>query len=255
MHWTISMSRASLQVKVREMAMNTTRLTRRFVTTSLLALLVPIVLFAPQAYAETYVAGQLGMTFPQALSGGDVTQHGIGGLTISSDQPLKNSLMLGAKFGHYFAKARWVGIETGLSFANPHVKEGSLTLSGPGGSATFNGLSGLSHRMIIWDVATLMFRYPGYRLQPYVGIGPALFLAKLSGPDAPPGQSATAIGLNAEIGARYYITRRWALFGEGQYHRARLGYISNDDDSAADPFGFRATYSALTLSLGVSYHF
>jgi hypothetical protein len=234
--------------------MNTIQSTRRFVITGLLVLLVPIVLFAPQAYAETYVAGQVGMTFPQALRNGEVTQHG-GGSVDLSDQPLKNSLMLGAKLGHYFTKTPWIGIETGLSFANPHVKEGSLTFSGPGGSATFNDLPGLSHRMIIWDVATLMFRYPGHRLQPYVGVGPALYFARLKGPEAPPGQSATTIGLNAELGARYYITRSWALVGEMQYHRARLGYISNDDNDLADPFGFRATYSALTFSLGLSYSF
>ncbi len=234
--------------------MHTLQSARRFVMMRLLAVLIPIALCAPQAYAETYVAGQVGMTFPQPLSSGEVTQHSIGGLDLS-DQPLKNSLMLGAKLGRYFTKAPWVGIETGLSFANPHVKEGSLTLSGPGGFATFNGLSGLSHRMIIWDVATLMFRYPGHRLQPYVGVGPALYFARLKGPEAPAGQSATAIGLNAELGARYYITRRWALVGEMQYHRARLGYTSNDDNDAADPFGFRATYSALTFSLGVSYSF
>lgn len=234
--------------------MNTIQSTRRFVIKSLLALLASIVLYAPHVYAETYVAGQVGMTFPQALSSGTTTQHGIGDLDLS-EQPLKNSLMLGAKIGHYFVKAPWVGIETGLSFTNPHVKEGSLTLSGPGGSATIDGLSGLSHRMIIWDVATLMFRYSGKRLQPYVGIGPALFFARLSGPAAPPGQSATTIGLNVEGGARYYMTRNWALFGEIQYHRARLGYTSNDDNDLADPFGFRATYSALTFSLGVSYSF
>ncbi len=233
--------------------MKTTQMTRRFVITSLLTVLAPIVLFAPQAYAESYVSGQLGMTFPQALSSGDVTQHGLGGFSVS-EQPLKNSLMLGAKLGHYFSRAKWIGIESGLSFANPHIKEGSITLSNSNGSAS-GTFGGVHQRMIIWDVATLMFRLPGYRLQPYVGIGPALFLGKLSGPDAPPGQSATMIGLNAELGARYYITRRWALFGEGQYHRARLGYTSNDDDAAADPFGFRATYSALTFSLGASYHF
>jgi opacity protein-like surface antigen len=235
--------------------MNTAQSTKRFAIMSLLALLTPFVLFAPHAYAESYVAGQLGMTFPQSLSNGEVTQHGIGGIDISSDQSLKNSLMLGAKLGHYFSRARWIGIETGLSFANPHIKAGSLTFSGPGGSLTTGTLPGVHQRMIIWDVATLMFRYPGYRLQPYAGVGPALFFADLSGSDSSPGQSATAIGLNAEIGARYYITRRWALFGEGQYHRARLGYTSNDDDATADPFGFRATYSAFTLSLGLSYHF
>lgn len=221
----------------------------------LIAVLLPALLWTQDLHAESYVAGQLGMTFPQALSSGDVTQHGIGGLAVS-DQPLKNSIMLGAKAGHYFSRARWIGVETGLSFANPHVKEGSLTFSGPGGPPVSSGtLSGVNQRMIIWDVATLILRYPRYRLQPYVGIGPALFFASLKGPGAPPGQSATAIGLNLEGGARYYMTRRWALFGEMQYHRARLGYTSNDDNSAADPFGFRATYSALTMSVGVSYHF
>jgi opacity protein-like surface antigen len=205
-------------------------------------------------HAESYVAGQLGMTFPQALSGGEVTQHGAGGLTVS-DQALKNSLLLGVKLGHYFSRARWLGIETGLSFANPHIKEGPLTFSGTGGVVTVGPLSGVHQRMIIWDVATLILRYPRYRLQPYVGVGPALYFASLKGPDAPPGQSATAIGLNVQAGARYYVTRRWTLFGEMQYHRARLGYTSNDDNAAADPFGFRATYSALTLSLGIGYHF
>ena len=164
---------ASLQVKVREMAMKTSRLTGRLVMTSLLALLTPIVLFAPQAYAETYVAGQFGVTLPQSLNNGTVTQDGFGGLDIS-DQPLKSSAMLGAKLGHYFARARWIGIETGVSYSTPHIKEGSLTFSGPGGSATTPSLSGIHQRMIIWD-ADVIFRYPKYRLQPYIGIGPSLY--------------------------------------------------------------------------------
>ena len=44
--------------------------------------------------------------------------------------------MVGAKLGHYFTRARWMGIETGVSYSTPHIKEGSLTFSGPGGSAT-----------------------------------------------------------------------------------------------------------------------
>ena len=234
--------------------MKTMKMTKRFLMMSLLALLMPIVLFAPQTYAETYVAGQFGMTLPQSLSNGTVTQDGIGGLDLS-DQSLKSSAMVGAKLGHYFTKARWLGIETGLSYTTPHVKEGSITFSGPGGSLTSPVLSGLSHRVITWDIATIMFRYPGYRLQPYIGIGPSLFFATLKGPDAPPGQSATSIGFNVEGGLRYYITRNWALFGEGKYNWARMDYSSNHSDPNADPFGFRANYSALGLSLGVSYHF
>ena len=233
--------------------MKTTTMRKRFVMTRLLALLIPIVLSTPQAYAETYVAGQFGATFPQSLSNGEVTQDGFGGLDIS-DQSLKSSTLVGAKLGHYFTKVRWMGIESGLSYTTPHVKEGSITFTGPGGSLPSPILSGLSHRMIIWD-SDMIFRYPGYRLQPYIGIGPSLYFANLKGPDAPPGQSATSIGFNVEGGLRYYITRNWALFGEGKYNWARMSYSSNDSDPNADPFGFRATYSAFTLGLGISYHF
>ena len=233
--------------------MKTTTMRKRFMMTGLLALLIPIVLFTPQAYGESYVAGQFGVTLPQSLGNGTATQDGIGGLDIS-DQSLKSSALVGAKLGHYFTKARWMGIETGLSYTTPHVEEGSITFSGPGGSVTSPTLSGLSQRIITWDI-DVIFRYPGYRLQPYLGIGPSLYFASLNGPTAPPGQSATSIGFNVEGGLRYYITRRWALFGEGKYNWARMDYSSNHSDPNADPFGFRATYSALGLSLGISYHF
>ena len=233
--------------------MKTTESTRPFVIACLLTVLAAIVLFAPQAYAETYVAGQFGVALPQSLSNGEVTQDGLGGLSVS-DQPLKSSAMVGVKLGHYFTKASWLGIETGLSYATPHVKEGSITFTGPGGSATSPILSGLSQRVVTWDM-DVIFRYPGYRLQPYIGVGPSLFLASLKGPAAPPGQSSMAIGFNAEVGAQYYLTRQWTLFGEGKYSRARMSYSSNDSDPNADPFGFRATYSVFTFSVGIGYHF
>ena len=246
-------NRALLQVKVREMAMTTRRVTGRLVLTALLVLLTPIVLFAPQAYAESYVGGQFGATFPQSLSNGVVTQDGFGGLDIS-DQDLQKSAMVGGKLGHYFTRARWMGVETGVSYTTPHIKQGVLVFSGPGGTATTPSLAGVHQQMIIWDT-DVIFRYPGYRLQPYIGIGPSLYFANLKGPDAPPGQSATSIGFNAEMGLRYYITRQWTVFGEGKYNYARMSYSSNDSDPNADPFGFRATFSAFTLSLGISYHF
>src|SRR5512146_1629703 len=234
--------------------MNIKRTINRVRGAIFLTIMFHAILLPSMTEAESYVAGTFGVTMPQSLSNGVVTQDGFGGLDIS-DQSLKSSVNVGAKLGHYFSKAKWIGIETGLSYTTPHIKEGSLTFTGPGGSLSSGTLSGVHQRIIIWDVVTLMLRYPGKRLQPYVGVGPALFFASLKGPTAPPGQSATAIGLNAEAGVRYFMTRHWALFGEGTYHRARLGYISNDSNPAADPFGFRATYSALSLSLGISYHF
>jgi len=228
-------------------------------TTALLAfaLLIGMTLAAwrPQTVrAETYIGGKFGVTFPQSLSGGVATQQGIAGLDIS-DQPLKDSFNAGAKLGHYFSRAKWLGIETGVSYTTPHIKEGSITFSGPGGSLTSPPLSGVHQQLIIWDVVSVVFRYPGNRLQPYIGVGPALFFGTLKGPTAPPGQSATNIGVEAQAGVRYFLTRRWALFGEGTYDRARLSYSSNDSNPNADPFALRATYSAFTVNLGLSYHF
>lgn len=230
------------------------RMTTLIVGAGMLVMAAQAAVWPSTAQAESYVAGTFGVTFPQSLSSGVTTQEGIGGLDLS-DQPLKTSVNVGAKLGHYFSRAKWLGIETGVSYTTPHIKEGQLTFTGPGGSLTSGTLSGIHQRIIIWDVVTLMLRYPGNRFQPYVGIGPALFFGSLKGPEAPPGQTATAIGLNAEAGVRYFMTRHWALFGEGTYNRARLSYTSNDNDPTADPFGFRATYSAFTLNLGISYHF
>ncbi len=233
--------------------MKTNPLTTTFAIISLMTLMVPIVLFSPKAYAETYVAGQFGVTLPQSLSNGKVTQDGFGGLDLS-DQGLKSSAMLGGKIGHYFAKARWLGIETGLSYTTPHLKQGSITFSGPGGSSPSPILSGLHHRVVAWDT-DVIFRYPGYRLQPYFGIGPSILFARLKDSDGATGQSSKALGFNVEGGLQYYLTRQWTLFGEGKYTRARMNYSSAHSDDTADPFGFRATYSAFTFSIGIGYHF
>lgn len=113
---------------------------------------------------------------------------------------------------------------------------------------------GLNHRVVAWDT-DVIFQYPGYRFQPYIGIGPSILFARLKDSDGAPEQKSTAIGFNAEGGLQYYLTRQWTLFGEGKYTRARMNYSSNHSDPDADPFAFRATYSAFTLSVGLGYHF
>ena len=97
--------------------MRTIQMTKHFVMTSLLALLMPVVLFAPQAYAETYVAGQFGATFPgNGLSDGDVITtrtpfptgtFNIPSGTTVSDQSLKTSFMLGGKIFEFRLKHKF----------------------------------------------------------------------------------------------------------------------------------------------------
>jgi hypothetical protein len=78
------------------------------------------------AQAETYVAGQVGATLPQSLS--DVDFTGIASGLTSSDLKLKESIMYGAKVGHYFDSAKWLGVELEAFNSTPHVKQQDVTL-------------------------------------------------------------------------------------------------------------------------------
>ena len=259
-------------------AMKTTQMARRFVITSLLALLVPIVLFTPQAYAESYVAGQLGATFPgNGLSNGDLTTTTVpfstgtltipGGTTVS-DQSLNTSFMVGGKIGHYFSRARWFGLEAEIFFSTPHIKQQNITFrsdapitftpsGGPstplGNEFTAAGVQGTNFSVLTIAPFNLMFRYPGNRLQPYIGIGPGIFIARIKDPSVTQGdnsQSSTKLGLNTLIGVRYFITRRVSAFAEGKYNYVRFNFEENPNF-----FGFNATYTPINVALGISYHF
>src|SRR5512141_2090072 len=198
---------------VREMAMNTAQSTRRFVITSLLALLMPIVLFVPQAYAETYVAGQLGATLPslgKGLTASELTGIFPPGSTIS-DQSLKTSVIYGAKLGHYLKAIPWLGIEAEVYNTTPHIKQQSVTFSGPSGPVGSVDLPGVNLRVLTLAPLNLTLRYHKTRLQPYLAVGPGIFFARIKDPsltsDNP--QSSTDFGLNAQVGLRYYITRHF----------------------------------------------
>jgi opacity protein-like surface antigen len=262
------------------MAMKTRRLTRR-VMTSLLALLTPIVLFVAQAYGESYVAGQFGATFPgNGLSNGDLTstsatlQNPSGtvnfpsGSTVS-DQSLKTSFMLGGKIGHYLSRARWFGFEAEIFYSTPHIKQQDITLrsdapltftpSGGGPSTVLpNELTSVGvpgAHFSVWTIAplNLMFRYPGNRLQPYIGIGPGIFIATIKDPSVTQGdnsQSSMKLGLNSLIGVRYFLTRHVSAFAEGKYNYVRFNFEENPNF-----FGFNATYTPVNVAFGVSYHF
>lgn len=265
--------------------MRTTHTARRLVMTSLLALLTPIVLFAPQAYAETYVGGQFGVTMPsvgKGLSDGDLTstsapfQNGVVSGTVNfpsgstvSDQSLTTSFMFGGKLGHYFSRARWFGLEAEIFYSTPHIKQQDITLrssppatftpSGGGPSTvlpselTSPGVPGAHFSVLTIAPINLMFRYPGNRLQPYIGVGPGIFIARIKDPSITQGedsQSSTKLGLNSLIGVKYFLTRHVSAFAEGKYNYVRFNFEENPSF-----FGFDATYSPISVSFGIAYHF
>ena len=237
------------------MAMKTTRSARRFVLASLLTLLAPIVLLAPQAYAETYVAGQLGLTLPsigKGLTDTDVTGIASGFGVTTTDQSLKTSILYGAKLGHYFQSVPWLGIEAEVYNTTPHVKQQSVTFSGPSGPVGSVELPGVNLRVLTFAPFNITLRYHKTRLQPYIAVGPGIFFARIKDPSLTSDntQSSTELGLNAQVGLRYYITRHFTVFAEGKYNHVRFNFAETPN-----LFGFDSTYNMFHLAFGLSYNF
>ena len=265
------------------MRMKIARVGTVLLVSSLLTIFTQNMLVTPIAQAESYVAGQFGATFPgNGLSNGDLTSTSAGstppyppgtftfpsGSTVS-DQSLKTSLMFGGKIGHYFSRAQWFGLEAEIFYSTPHIKQQDITIQsgtpitftpssgGPSipvaNEVTAQGFPGAHFSVLTIAPLNLMFRYPGNRLQPYIGIGPGIFIARIKDPSITQGdnsQSSTKLGLNALIGVRYFLTRHVSAFAEGKYNYVRFNFEENPNF-----FGFNATYTPITVGFGVSYHF
>ncbi len=203
------------------------------------------------AYAETYLGGQFGVTLPGDLTNIDITTTGFTAFK-QSNLDLDTSYLYGAKLGHYFGSARWLGLETEVFVTQPGIKQQDVTLTGPSGSTTFTGVPGFNFRVVTWAPLNIELRYPGRRFQPYVGAGPGIFFARVK--DSVTGDQQTddwSLGLNAHAGLRFFLVRRLALFAEAKYTgltRFKFKETPNLD-------GYDATYNAFHGVLGVSYHF
>lgn len=239
-------------------AMNVTHMTRRFVMMSLPALLTLVVLYLPHAYAETYVAGQFGVTLPSIGSGltdNDLTGVFIPGSTIS-DQSLKTSGLYGAKLGHYFQAVPWLGLEAEAYNTTPHIKQQTIIFSGSSGPVDSLDFPGLNFRVFTLAPLNLTLRYHKTRLQPYIAVGPGIFFARIKDPSLTSDntQSSTDLGLNAQAGLRYYITRHFTVFAEGKYNHVRF-HFSETPSGNFNLFGFNSTYNMFHVAFGLSYNF
>ncbi|HZD12542.1 MAG TPA: outer membrane beta-barrel protein, partial [Candidatus Binatus sp.] len=178
------------------------------------------------AAADRYVGLYGGLTIPQPLQ--DV--RGIessSGVTLSNLK-LAQSAILGAKLGFFRSPKSWLGVETEFFYTNPHMKQQNITFTPP----ALRNFAEAHIRMATWAV-NLIARYPGERFQPYAGVGPGIFWARISGAHTgttPPDigtASHTSAGLNALAGLRFALTERLALFGEYKYQQAAFNFGSN----------------------------
>ncbi len=229
------------------------RHSRILALTTLSCLIASAIILHPgaPASAEPYIAAQLGVTLPQDLRNIDITTTGFTQLK-QTDLKLDNSFLYGGKIGYYFRRVRWLGLESEVYVSNPGVKQQDITLTGPGGSATFRNVPGFNFRVITAAPLNVELRWPGRRLQPYIGAGPAFFFARIK--DKVTNDTLSddwRLGLNAHAGIRFHIVRRLAVFVEGKFS----GLVRFKFSETRNLDGFDADYNAVHGVVGISYHF
>jgi len=209
---------------------------------SALMLVIGLFLFTnTSAQAEWYVGAQAGFVKPNDLK--DVEGIGSANGVSFSDQDLTNSLGYGVKAGYFFPNSLdWLGIEFEVFTANPHVKQQNVTAKVGGSSTSLGVLSG-SHLRVIAPAVNVMFRFPGYYVEPYAGVGIGAFWAHLS--DDTGADNDVAPGANILGGFRFYIKKNVALFTEYKYNYTKFKF----DDT------YKATYSSHGFFGGLSFHF
>lgn len=249
------------------------RTSSEIITRILLKMFMVLVLSVSSAYSEVYVGGQIGTTFfgdNNKLTRVDLTDlGGPPGSTLTppgsmSGRDLASSPVLGGKIGYYFPHVPWFGLELEGYYSTPHIEQQSTRVSiipgsilnglGPvAGGEAISGFSGDLFRVITVAPFNLMLRYHKTRFQPYVGIGPGIFMARvkttITGLEGT--QSSTRVGLNVKLGGEYFFTRHISGFGEVRYNYTTLNFDAND----AGAFGFKAIYNPVIFSFGVNYHF
>lgn len=83
------------------------------------------------------------------------------------------------------------------------------------------GAEGTTPSATLWIMTVALnwiLRYPGERIQPYVGVGPSVVWAQ----SAQLGNSDLALGVNFIVGSRFALTRTLFLFGEYKHNRASI---------------------------------
>jgi hypothetical protein len=221
-----------------------------------------------QAFADTYIAGAIGVTLPLPASvEADENLNypnppGPGQLFRGSSTTIgmKDSVAYGLKFGHYFGSLPWLGLETDVFTTTPHVMAGTIAVDTKSSTVgTFReAQSGVHLRFTTWAFS-LMARYPARHWQPYAGIGPAIFWGHASGtglscnntcPGPSVDTSSTTLGWASQAGLRYVTEASVVLFGEWKYMSTTANFDQVRSFSNID-----VHYQAHMLLAGIGYQF
>ena len=201
------------------------------------------IVVAPQTViAEWYLAGTAGVNFADRINtiGGTGPQAGLPGPLVDFD--LKNSITYGGKAG-YFPGHSWFGIEGEVLHTTPHIKSLPRT-------ATLDEVPGV-HLRLTTIGANFIARYPGRMIQPYVGAGIGMAIARIGDTATVRSDTDVTAAWNLLVGLRAFLTSHVAVFTEYKYQGVSLQF----DQAFGPDGGFAGNYRAQHILGGLSYHF
>ena len=216
---------------------------------------------------EFYAGGFLGAAFTPSqnlrYSDGFILNNGLtrtseGSATLFGNQ-FNNSLTGGVKLGYFTHTIPYLGLEVESSVNNSYVNRRSLSTSRPIQGSTVATVPNDS--WINWTTALhIVGRYgflpdqevPFGRLQPYVGIGPAVVVLYDEV------DSAKNFGLDLMAGVRYMFTKHIGAFVEYKYNRQWDVEIESHAFYLPDGTVGRGTahldFDCHKVVMGVAYH-
>ena len=200
--------------------------------------------WADPSQAEWYLAAQGGVQVPQDLS--NIRGTGSFSGVTSQDLNLRNQLAYGVKAGYIFSNDwNWLGVEFDFSHSDANIERQSITATAPIlGATQQNGMTSRVGLTVNHMVANVIARYPGPRLQPYVGIGAGLGNSLLR--TAPQDESVYYPVFNVLVGMKLFMTDHLAFFSEYKHARASVEFSDNQ---------FKADLRTNWFMAGVAYHF
>src|SRR5262245_22377778 len=152
----------------------------------------------------------------------------------ANDLRFDSSVTGGGRLGYWFEALPWLGLGLDVAYFAPNVASQNVdtTVKVGGISANVGQLSFDKVKLDVTDVSfDLMLRWPGLvasaqfpkgRLQPYLTVGPTIFLATAKDSTnfgSPNNQSShdTSVGVKAGVGTTWMLTPHIGIFGEYRF--------------------------------------
>jgi opacity protein-like surface antigen len=228
-----------------------------------ITLMLSLLYWVPTVWAEPYVAAYAGISL---LSDTDLktdfvsvpNQFQARGLRFSTE--VDNSAVIGGKIGYWFDFFPLVGAELDIYAFSPDIfsppqTSGSVRLTTPN---TFDvSVTSVSFNLMGRYPLLKSPDFPRGRIQPYIGIGPGLFITSIEDLEPDPrdnigSKTLTFGGLQIIGGLKFFILKKLSLFAEYKF-----SHFTADLSGASERFNLGATQNidASHFYGGVAYHF